>query len=224
MTQIRWDRQADGQWGEKAGRHSAESWGKLHMGSPLMPGLQGTSSTIFRPLACLPNTAQWKKKLLLTKHFCFICTYSVWTELHVRLPKSLYWQISAMKGVGVCSKLAASMMGTYCKTACESMSVHVCVCVSVVNTHCTTWNIKKWRWRCRCATIGWGCVMILSRAMSCGNGCLAHPLITSMFTTIPATITLVFPLSRWPSCLRRFLLSDCRRGGCSRCTARTKQL
>lgn len=27
--------------------------------------------------------------------------------------------------------------------------------------------------------------MILSRAMSCGNGCLAHPLITSMFIAPP---------------------------------------
>lgn len=61
------------------------------------------------------------------------------------------------------------------------VKIWVCVCVSVMNTHCTTWNIKRWRWRCPCAGIGWGCVMILSRAMSCGNGCLAHPLITSMF-------------------------------------------
>lgn len=96
------------------------------------------------------------------------------------------------------------------------VKIWVCVCVSVMNTHCTTWNIKRWRWRCPCAGIGWGCVMILSRAMSCGNGCLAHPLITSMFNPPPATITLVFPLSKWPSCLRRFPLSDCGRGVFSR--------
>lgn len=50
MSRVAWDafntaasddtdpmRQTDGQ----AGRHSAENWGKLHMDSRLMPGLQG---------------------------------------------------------------------------------------------------------------------------------------------------------------------------------------
>lgn len=97
------------------------------------------------------------------------------------------------------------------RTVCmHSCMCCVCACASmcIVNTQRTTWNIKRWRWRCPCAGIGWGRVMILSRAMSCGNGCLAHPLITSMFTPPPPllTITLVFPLSKWPSCLRRFLL------------------
>ena len=104
----------------------------------------------------------------------------------------------------------------------------VCVCVCIVNTQHTTWNIKRWRWRCPCAGIGWGCVMILSRAMSCGNGCLAHPLIllpcspphthhhhrrrchhhpcfpTEQMTFMPETIS----------------PPDCRRGVFSRCTAR----
>lgn len=30
------------------------------------------------------------KTALLTKHFCFTCIYSLWTDLHVRLSMSLY--------------------------------------------------------------------------------------------------------------------------------------
>lgn len=93
--------------------------------------------------------------------------------------------------------------------ACMWCAHVVRVSMRMANTQRRAWNIKRWRWRCPRSRIGWGCVIILSRAMSCGNSCLAHPLITSMFTTPsppPATITLVFPLSKWPSCLKRFLL------------------
>ena len=131
---------------------------------------------------------QRKKTALPTQHFSQF--------LHI---------FTAYGQINMCVTICA-----YMETQClfRALCIHSCMhvlCVCIENTLCNTSNIKRWRWRCPCAGIGWGRVMILSRAMSCDNGCLAHPLITSMFTP-PTTIILVFPLSKWPSCLRRFLL------------------
>lgn len=185
--------------------------------TPLLSRLvsKGPSSTIFRSLTPRPNTAlkdSHADTALLLSVFSHVFTAYRQIYIHVK-HASLYGYAGL-----VCFGLRA------CIPAWMHACVRVWVSLCILNTKSSTWNIKRWRWRCPSAGIGWGRVMILSRSMSCGNGCLAHPLITSMFT--PTSITLVFLLSKWPSCLRRFLLLIARGGGgCTRdCTVKTTQL
>ena len=102
MTQIRWDRQTDRQTdgrtarrGEEVGRHSAESWGKLHMDPPppptSCPVSKGLSSTIFRSPASLPNPEREKTTLPTLHFFGFTCIYSLWTDLHVLFKYAPIW-------------------------------------------------------------------------------------------------------------------------------------
>lgn len=180
MTQIRWDRQADGQWGEEAGRHSAESWGKLHTESP--PAHAWSPRDLFYNIQVSGLSAKYRpiKTALLTKHlfYMYLQPMDRFTCVFKYEPVLIHQYSTCLFVQGCVHAWCARVVKLWVK-------IWVCVCVSVMNTHCTTWNIKRWRWRCPCAGIGWGCVMILSRAMSCGNGCLAHPLITSMFNPPP---------------------------------------
>lgn len=205
MTQIWWDSQTDGQRGKEAMRQAgtlqrAEAnciWTPPHACSPRGRALQYSGLS-------LPNPAQ--KTTRPSPGFAWF--YSLWTDLH----------------------LLRTYVDMQCwfRTACvcipESTRVHVShVCVCAVRKHQhTPWNIKRWRWRCPCAGIGSGRVVILSRAMSCGNGCRAHPLITTMFN--PPHHHSCFPTEQMTFMPETISPPDCRRGVFSGCRAWTKQL
>lgn len=100
------------QRGNEAGRHSVESWGKLHMDSPSCLVSKGPSSTIFRSLISLPNTAQKEKK---KKQYCqhcsslgFACFYNLWTDLHVCYHINLYGHTMSDCS-GLCARIPACM-------------------------------------------------------------------------------------------------------------------
>lgn len=204
MTQIQRDGQTDGRRVEKLGgtlQKAAYGSPPKNTSSPTCLVSKEPSSTVFRSLTSLPNKAH---KTSAGVHAAPLMVLHVYTTVGL-----VYMHVPAWT-FAVCL---------------FSPLLHVC-CEFAANPVYSTWNIKKWRWRCLCAGIGWGCVMILSRAVHSGNGCLAHPLITSMFPpNSPFTvIPLVFPLSKWPSCLKRFLLLIAGRGVFSSWDERTEKL
>ena len=194
MTQIQWDRQTDGRTVRwEARRHSAENWGIWT--SPTCWISKGLLSTV--------KTHNIKRIKPVLSMQLFL-RFSMFLQLLDRFTCVKPYGYALCIRSGLCS--------------CNFCVLSMCV----ENTLHSAWNIKRWRWRCPFARIGCRCVMILSRAMSCGNGCRAHPLITSMFT--PHQYLPCFPTEQMTFMPETISPLDCGMGVFSRCTERSKQL
>ena len=197
MTQIRWDRQTDGQ----AGRHSAESWSKLHMDSPPpMPGLQGAVLYNIQVSHFSAKYSAKKKKkhtALPTQHFSqFLHVFTAYGQIYMCVIHIRLYGYAVCVCSGRCAYIPACMR---------------VLCACALRTPSAPHKILKGedgdvRVLRLAGDVSWSSAELWAVIMVVWPTHSLLPCSPPRNTNTTTTITLVFPLSKWPSCLRRFLL------------------